>query len=103
MYGATEASARLTYLDPERFSDKMGSIGKPIPGVSLSVIDAKAREVPPVKTGEIVATGANIMLGYWKDPGATAKVLDENGTIQAILDTAIMTAIISCQAGRITC
>lgn len=78
MYGATEASARLTYLDPERFSDKMGSIGKPIPGVSLSVIDAKARAALPDKTGEIVATGANIMLGYWKDPGATAKVLDEN-------------------------
>jgi len=39
MYGATEASARLTYLEPEQFSDKMDSIGKPIPGVQIRVLD----------------------------------------------------------------
>lgn len=79
MYGATEASARLTYLDPESFAYKMDSIGKPIPGVSLKVVDDKGQVIPPGKTGEIVAVGSNIMQGYWKDPRATAKVLDENG------------------------
>ena len=36
-------------------------------------------EVPTGQTGELVASGKNIMLGYWKDPSTTAKALDENG------------------------
>ena len=79
MYGATEASARLTYLDPERFKEKIGSIGKAIPGVSLRVLDLNGREVSRGQTGELVGSGANIMLGYWKDAEATAKALDQNG------------------------
>ena len=50
MYGQTEASARLSYLPPEKLSEKYGSIGIPIPGVELFLID-----------GEIAATGDNIM------------------------------------------
>jgi len=79
MYGATEAGARLSYLDPDRFADKMESIGKAIPGVQLRVLDEEGREVPIGQIGELVASGANIMQGYWKDPEATAKALDENG------------------------
>ena len=79
MYGATEASARLSYLDPQRFQEKMDSIGKAIPGVRLRVLDKEGREVPIGETGELVALGDNIMQGYWKDPEATAKVLDQNG------------------------
>ena len=37
MYGATEATARLSYLPPELVTAKMGSIGKGIPGVTLAV------------------------------------------------------------------
>ena len=79
MYGATEASARLTYLDPDYFQEKMDSIGRPIPGVRLRVLDIHGRELPVGDTGEIVASGPNIMQGYWQDEEATAKVLDENG------------------------
>ena len=79
MYGATEASARLTYLDPDRFEEKMDSIGKPIPNVSLSVLDSMGREVPTGQIGELVGNGPNIMQGYWKDEQATAKVLNGNG------------------------
>lgn len=79
MYGATEASARLTYLDPSRFEDKMGSIGKAIHDVTVRVLDEKGNEQPPLQIGELVASGPNIMQGYWKDPEATAKVLDKNG------------------------
>jgi len=46
MYGATEASARLSYLEPERFEEKIDSVGKAIPGVTLRVLDEKGREVP---------------------------------------------------------
>ena len=79
MYGATEASARLTYLEPEQFANKMDSIGKAIPGVSIRVLDDNGKDLPPGQTGEIVATGPNIMQGYWQNPQATARVLTQNG------------------------
>jgi len=79
MYGATEASARLTYLEPERFFDKMDSIGKPIPGVQIRVLDPSEKEQPPGELGELVAYGPNIMQGYWKDPEATSRALNRNG------------------------
>jgi acyl-CoA synthetase (AMP-forming)/AMP-acid ligase II len=79
MYGATEASARLTYLEPERFEEKMGSIGKPIPGVTLQVLGREKGEVSIGHTGELVGKGPNLMLGYWKDAKGTEKVLDDHG------------------------
>jgi long-chain acyl-CoA synthetase len=79
MYGATEAAARLTYLEPEMFGLKLGSIGKPVAGVSIRVLDKKGHEVAAGEVGELVAAGPNIMLGYWKDPESTARVLDSNG------------------------
>lgn len=79
MYGATEASARLTYLDPAQFKLKMDSIGKPIPGVTIGIIDEQGMQVPDGQEGELVASGDNIMMGYWKDPVDTASVLDGHG------------------------
>ena len=79
MYGATEASARLTFLEPDQFGNKMDSIGKPISGVTLRVLDARGREVARGEVGELVAAGPNIMQGYWRDIHATVEVLDRNG------------------------
>ena len=79
MYGATEASARLTYLEPDQLENKIDSIGKPIPGVKIKILDQNNQEVLEGQTGELVASGKNIMLGYWKDPVTTAIALDENG------------------------
>ncbi|WP_224985068.1 class I adenylate-forming enzyme family protein [Geomonas agri] len=79
MYGATEAAARLTYVEPERLPEKLGSIGRAIPGVSVRVLDPYGEEVPDGECGELVASGPNIMIGYWNDPEATARVLDVNG------------------------
>ncbi len=79
MYGATEASARLTYLEPDKFKDKMGSIGKSISGVTVKILDENGEKVPSNHTGELVASGDNIMQGYWKDKDTTEKVLDQHG------------------------
>ena len=79
MYGCTEASARLSCLEPEAFEDKIDSIGKAIPDMSLAVLDEHRRELPPGRQGELVASGPSIMLGYWRDPEATRRVLDEKG------------------------
>ncbi|MCP4154642.1 MAG: acyl--CoA ligase, partial [bacterium] len=78
MYGATEASARLSYLPPAMLEKKWGSIGKAIPNVDLFVANEKGEKLPPNTTGEIVAKGANMMQGYWRDPEGTAQVL-KNG------------------------
>lgn len=79
MYGATEASARLTYLEPEKYEEKIDSIGKPIPEVSIRVLDKDGREARIGQTGELVVTGPNIMQGYWKDEQSTKDVFHQNG------------------------
>ncbi len=79
MYGATEASARLSYLPPEELPRKLGSIGKAIPNVELRLIKEDGTEAAPGETGEIVARGANIMQGYWNQPEETRAALTPHG------------------------
>jgi len=79
MYGATEASARLTYLPPSRFAEKIESIGVAIPGVTMRVVDANGTELPVGETGELAGSGSNIMQGYWMDEELSRKVLSHNG------------------------
>jgi acyl-CoA synthetase (AMP-forming)/AMP-acid ligase II len=79
MYGATEASARLTWLDPRYYFEKTGSIGREIPGVTIKTLDETGGEVRPGEIGELVASGPNIMLGYYLDPVSTSRVLDVHG------------------------
>jgi acyl-CoA synthetase (AMP-forming)/AMP-acid ligase II len=80
MYGQTEASPRVTYLPPERLTEKLGSIGIPVPGVQVKILDESGREVPAGQTGEIVG-GPNVMLGYWNQPEATAEVIRDGWLI----------------------
>ena len=77
MYGATEASARLSYLSPNVLEKKWGSIGKAIPNVELFVADDFGNPLAPDEKGEIVARGSNIMQGYWRDEEETSRVLRE--------------------------
>lgn len=75
MYGQTEATARLSWLPPEKLPEKIGSCGKGIPGVILKVADGQGNPVKPGETGEILAYGDNIMQGYYKDPESTNQTL----------------------------
>ena len=77
MYGQTEATARLSYLPPERAEEKHGSIGIAIPGVELRVVDEAGREVPRGETGHLVARGDNVTLGYLDEPEETAAILHD--------------------------
>ena len=79
MYGQTEASARLSYLPPKDLDCKPDSVGIPIPGVELLLLDEEGRAVERGKIGEIVARGENIMSGYWNLPQETSKVLRKEG------------------------
>ena len=69
----TEASARLTYLPPDRLIDKLGSIGRAIPGVTIRVLRDDGSEAPTGEAGELVASGPNIAAGYWNNPAETAE------------------------------
>lgn len=74
MYGQTEATARITYLPPERLSEKPASVGIPIEGVELEIVRAGA-PAAPMEIGEIRIRGPNVMLGYWQDAQASAQAL----------------------------
>ena len=78
MYGQTEATARLSYLAPQRLKDKISSIGQAIPGVTLKVVNKKGEMARTNEEGELLAKGDNIMLGYYKDKKGTENTL-KNG------------------------
>lgn len=65
MYGQCEATARMSYLPPERALDKVGSMGIAIPGGKFSLVGADGDIInEPEVTGELVYEGANVTLGY---------------------------------------
>jgi long-chain acyl-CoA synthetase len=78
MYGQTEATSRLSYLPPSMLKEKLGSVGRGIPGVEIKVVDEQGRFISPGETGQIIARGENVMLGYFHDPDSTANTI-KNG------------------------
>lgn len=79
MYGQTEATARLSYLPPDRLPQKNGSIGRGIPGVELRVLGDDGEPVLPGQRGEIYALGASISPGYFADPAGSAAKFTPDG------------------------
>lgn len=77
-YGLTEASPLLTVLShdehlvtDEKSERRLASCGKPVKGVDVRVIKEDGTDVKPGEVGEIIASGPNIMRGYWKRPQDT--------------------------------
>jgi len=64
MYGQTEATARMSYLPTENIDNKIGSIGIPIPGGQISIINGGHDVTNLWEEGEIVYKGENVMMGY---------------------------------------
>jgi len=75
-YGMTEASpvTHVGYIAPPEMN-RPASIGQPLAQTECRVLDPNDNEVVPGEPGELVMRGPQIMLGYWKDPQATAAVL----------------------------
>lgn len=73
-YGLSEASAVLTAHSVE-IERKVGSVGKPIAGVELRIVDENDQSLPTGEIGEIVARGPNIMREYYNMPDETQKAL----------------------------
>ncbi|GAB7006442.1 long-chain fatty acid--CoA ligase [Nocardioides sp. AN3] len=80
-YGLSETSPVASFA-PYGEPPRPGSIGKPIPGVEMKLIEPDSwSEVAwsPEAIGEIAIKGHNVMKGYYQRPGATAEVIDEEG------------------------
>jgi long-chain acyl-CoA synthetase len=80
VYGQTETASpshvvpfgRRAPVDPET---GVLSVGLPVPGTVVSVVDGDGRTVPTGDFGEIITSGPQVMLGYWRRPGASADAL----------------------------
>jgi len=73
-YGLSETSPVASFNHPDR-DRKAGSIGTPIEGVEMKVIDDDGNDLPTGEVGEIVIRGHNVMKGYWHRPDATAEAI----------------------------
>jgi long-chain acyl-CoA synthetase len=73
-YGLSESSPVASFNHPDR-ERKPGSIGTPIKGVEMKVVDDDGNEVAQGEVGEIVIKGHNVMNGYWKREDATAETI----------------------------
>ena len=77
-YGLTEASPVVT-TSAVAVKPRPGSVGPPLPGVEVRLVDADGNDVLDGDPGEILVRGPNVFAGYWDDPDATARVLDADG------------------------
>jgi len=75
-YGLSETSPVASFNHPDR-ERKPGSIGTPIEGVEMKLIDDDGNDVAQGGVGEIVIRGHNVMKGYWNRPDATAEVMHD--------------------------
>jgi long-chain acyl-CoA synthetase len=75
-YGLSETSPVASFNPPDR-ERKPGTIGTPIEGVQMRVVDEQGNEVPQGETGEIAIRGHNVMKGYWRRPEATAAAITD--------------------------
>jgi long-chain acyl-CoA synthetase len=73
-YGLSESSPVASFNHPDR-ERKPGSIGTPIEGVEMKIVDDDGNEVDQGDVGEIVIKGHNVMNGYWKRDEATAETI----------------------------
>lgn len=80
-YGLTEASPVVTSSLVDEVP-RPGSIGVPLPGVEVRLIDEEGEDALVGDDGEIWVRGANVFKGYWQDPDATAAVLTPDGWLK---------------------
>ncbi len=84
-YGCTELSpvACISVLDVTQgrvaeSGKRQGSVGRPLPGVSLKIVDPDTRVIKPVnEPGMLLVKGPNVMKGYWQDPEKTKEVIQD--------------------------
>ncbi|MDI4637895.1 MULTISPECIES: AMP-binding protein [Halomonadaceae] len=79
-YGMTETSPIVSFNPIDAI--QLGSIGKPVAGTSVRVVDADGEVLPLGEPGELCVKGPQVMKGYWNLAEETAKTLDDEGWIR---------------------
>jgi acyl-CoA synthetase (AMP-forming)/AMP-acid ligase II len=79
-YGLTETSATLTVTGLDE-DDRLRSetIGKPVPGAEVKIVDVNREEVPPGEVGEIACRSNGVFIGYYNMPEKTSEAIDKDG------------------------
>ncbi|MFM7064071.1 MAG: AMP-binding protein [Actinomycetes bacterium] len=89
-YGLTEAAPVV--CSPSGTEAPAGSVGIPLPGIELRIVDADGSDVLVGDAGELWVRGPNVFSGYWEDPEATARVITPDGWLRtgdvAVVDDA---------------
>ncbi len=75
-YGLTECSTAVAVATPMDLAEAPGTLGRPIISVALEIRDADGNPVPAGAEGEVYVRSPFVMLGYWRDPEATAAAID---------------------------
>jgi long-chain acyl-CoA synthetase len=81
-YGLTEASPIVTTTALTDREPRPGSIGPPLPGVEVRIVDRDGADVLDGDPGELWVRGPNVFPGYWNDEAATARVLTAEGWLR---------------------
>ncbi|MFB6671884.1 long-chain-fatty-acid--CoA ligase [Streptomyces sp. NPDC056390] len=76
VFGQTETSPITCVLRGEDSLRKLGSVGRPIPGIQYRIVDADMNDVAVGEIGEIVYRGPTVTQGYWKKPQETAEAFE---------------------------
>jgi acyl-CoA synthetase (AMP-forming)/AMP-acid ligase II len=71
-YGMTESSTAATMATPAELLADPETVGRPVPNMEVSIRDSSGNENRDGIEGEIWLRGAQMMIGYWRDPAATA-------------------------------
>ena len=74
MYGQTEATARISCMNPDRLGQKPGSVGQPLDNLTVSIVDEQGAPVPAGQVGELLVRGPSICSGYLNDPEESDRV-----------------------------
>lgn len=74
MYGQTEATARISCMEPERWQEKPGSVGQPLDNLTVRIVDEDGNDVPAGQVGKLLVRGPSICSGYLNDPEETDRV-----------------------------
>ncbi|MDX2077147.1 MAG: o-succinylbenzoate--CoA ligase [bacterium] len=74
-YGLTEASSQVCTATPDATQRKPASVGKPMPSITVRVVDEQGQNCLVGEIGEVAVRGKTVMAGYYKNPEASAKTI----------------------------
>ena len=81
-YGLTETSSTVTITSPDDAGARSNSVGRPLDGVQVAVLDSDERPRPAGEVGDVAVRGPNVMTGYFRQPAATRAAFTAEGFLR---------------------